>query len=782
MSSKHHSRYRACGALFAPVLFWPLAAHADEQTAIEPRQASAANFASSNPNLNEWTLIGLTESDATSAGDALGVKVAVLDGRTDCRNTALAGHCVNYGINGGTYTNYDSHGTHVAGIVGANPFGVASAATILNFGVYADSGWVATGTALSDAWKSALSAGAQITSMSFGCPHTALCFSSYDLSTIASGTLPMLFVKAAGNEGSALSTETTSVNAATALAALNKTLIVGSASAAGSISSFSNRPGSTCLLAAGATTCTEDLRWRNHFLVAPGENIYSTLPNGGFGSMSGTSMATPVVAGAAALLQARWPALKNAPETLARILLTSATDLGAPGVDDVYGYGLLNVANAFVATGTITIVSTSGTTTPLTPTSPTTSKGRARKTSVSPGTFGGLEAALGSVTVFDQFGRDFRLDQTAAVEFQHTRPGLSILRSRRLLGAFTQDSWASRFFASAPSFRSFASFSPLSGAQGVTMPEQQTLRAGVDVPLGAASVQLRLSGSSDVQADFAYDPSLRPLGFFASTDLASNAVISNVTLSAGRYARLMFYAMASVDPVKAQSPIDLEGPFLRNQVTTLSTETPDEVHRSHRGVGIGYWKRFDGGTLVGLNLSAAEQRNGYLDLATNLPGFDRPTTLLNLGAVVSHAAGAWDLTASGEVTRARMSARDQAIGFTPATFASAQIGVAKSKVFAIGGGGREDSVRVSLVVPPRATSGSLRLGYVAPTADGLGARSQSSSVALGRLGFEPARAEAGYQVGRQGAWSIGFTAGADLEKSDGPKRFEGLVTLNATLR
>ena len=51
--------------------------------------------------------------------------------------------------------------------------------------------------------------------------------------------------------------------------------------------------------------------------------------------MSGTSMAALVVAGAAALLQARWPAPKNAPETLARILLTSASDLGASGIDDV---------------------------------------------------------------------------------------------------------------------------------------------------------------------------------------------------------------------------------------------------------------------------------------------------------------------------------------------------------------------------------------------------------------------------------------------------------------
>jgi subtilisin family serine protease len=52
----------------------------------------------------------------------------------------------------------------------------------------------------------------------------------------------------------------------------------------------------------GATACAEDMKWKHRFIVAPGEMIYATLPNNAYGYMSGTSMATPIVAGAAALL------------------------------------------------------------------------------------------------------------------------------------------------------------------------------------------------------------------------------------------------------------------------------------------------------------------------------------------------------------------------------------------------------------------------------------------------------------------------------------------------
>jgi subtilisin family serine protease len=63
-------------------------------------------------------------------------------------------------------------------------------------------------------------------------------------------------------------------------------------------------------------------------LVAPGEKIVSTLPNAGIGTMDGTSMAAPHVSGAAALLLARNPELMGQPARIKRILCESASDLG----------------------------------------------------------------------------------------------------------------------------------------------------------------------------------------------------------------------------------------------------------------------------------------------------------------------------------------------------------------------------------------------------------------------------------------------------------------------
>ncbi len=72
-------------------------------------------------------------------------------------------------------------------------------------------------------------------------------------------------------------------------------------------------------------------------LVAPGVAIYSTLIDRA-GYMSGTSMATPFVAGTVALMKSLDPRLT--PAEIASTLAATAADLGAPGRDDTYGYGL----------------------------------------------------------------------------------------------------------------------------------------------------------------------------------------------------------------------------------------------------------------------------------------------------------------------------------------------------------------------------------------------------------------------------------------------------------
>ena len=127
---------------------------------------------------------------------------------------------------------------------------------------------------------------------------------------------------------------------------LNPTiLIVGSVGADGTISNFSNRPGEACLLPAGTSVCTEANKLKYRFIVAPGELILVSDGLGGHMRQSGTSLAAPLVSGAIALLQNRWPWLSNFPKETADIILKSATPKGDhPGADPVYGVGELNIA------------------------------------------------------------------------------------------------------------------------------------------------------------------------------------------------------------------------------------------------------------------------------------------------------------------------------------------------------------------------------------------------------------------------------------------------------
>ena len=81
-------------------------------------------------------------------------------------------------------------------------------------------------------------------------------------------------------------------------------------------------------------------------LSAPGVGIKSTALGGGYGSGGGTSYACAHVAGVAALLVAA--GVDDVKETL----LSTAEDLGDPGLDEYFGYGLVDAEAALAGSST----------------------------------------------------------------------------------------------------------------------------------------------------------------------------------------------------------------------------------------------------------------------------------------------------------------------------------------------------------------------------------------------------------------------------------------------
>jgi thermitase len=79
-------------------------------------------------------------------------------------------------------------------------------------------------------------------------------------------------------------------------------------------------------------------------VAAPGEDIISTVPGGGYEARNGTSMASPHVAALAGLLAAQG---RTAPEIRRRIEKT-AVDLGADGKDKYYGWGRIDARRAVI--------------------------------------------------------------------------------------------------------------------------------------------------------------------------------------------------------------------------------------------------------------------------------------------------------------------------------------------------------------------------------------------------------------------------------------------------
>jgi hypothetical protein len=278
------------------------------------------------------------------------VTIAIIDTGLDSANPEFAGRisAASADVAGSRgIIPENPHGTNVAlvaaaGRNGLGIMGIAYEATILALradapGSCAQGGCGFTSTAVVAGFNRAIANGAKVINLSMGGVSPS---SSERSATASAATAGIVVVVAAGNSGTASADP---FGAGLRAAGNGNVIIAGSVNASGVISSFSNRAGSEA----------------NWFLAAMGERVCCSYVNGvqTTGTFSGTSFSSPQIAGAVALLRQAFPNL-TAAQTV-NLLLTTARDAGAPGIDAIYGRGIMDITNAFAPQGALTVAGTS---------------------------------------------------------------------------------------------------------------------------------------------------------------------------------------------------------------------------------------------------------------------------------------------------------------------------------------------------------------------------------------------------------------------------------------
>jgi len=364
---------------------------------------STSSFCTSEFNAN-YGLVTTKAYEAFDDGyDGDGIKVAVLDGGFDTGHADLDANIItgydeedddNTPNAGSHNTTMGGHGTHVAGIIaaeknGTGMMGIAYNASIMPIKIFQDSGTFVTGginnsidyatdngaIALNNSWGSARTVSATCGGISCWAyapaESTTGGFTSAERTAWASvASDNNVAVWAAGNDGNNSATGEmqfyyTSNNAD---AGKYSAQVVKDAG----IISYVNRSSREAQYGVNASAVAEN--WLNvvaldntntiasysngcgntkaYCIAAPGSSIYSTVPTdlvaSGYDTYNGTSMAAPHVSGAIAVMKEKWPSLTGA--QIVDLIIGSATDLGASGVDEVYGVGMLNMAGAMTAT------------------------------------------------------------------------------------------------------------------------------------------------------------------------------------------------------------------------------------------------------------------------------------------------------------------------------------------------------------------------------------------------------------------------------------------------
>lgn len=265
-----------------------------------------------------YDMIKVSQAWGVTTG-ASSVRIGVLDTGIDSNHPSLS-NLVNTSLGrsfaGGTTMDGHGHGTHVAGTIASygSVSGVMQNATLIPVKVLNNNG---TGTmyGIQQGILHAANVSADVINMSLGGGGYDRGIEEAIQTAVSLGTI---VVAATGNDG---------LSSISYPAAYSSSIAVGSVTSSRTRSSFSN-------YGSGLE------------LMAPGSNIYSTYPNGQYVTMSGTSMATPHVAGVIGLMKSVNPNLT--PSEARNILRNTAQPAGNM---NQYGYGIVDAYAAVIAAG-----------------------------------------------------------------------------------------------------------------------------------------------------------------------------------------------------------------------------------------------------------------------------------------------------------------------------------------------------------------------------------------------------------------------------------------------
>ncbi|MEU7478550.1 S8 family serine peptidase [Lentzea sp. NPDC042327] len=276
----------------------------------------------------EWHLDALDVYGAQAQTRGDGVIVGVIDSGVDARHPDLVGRVLpgtGFGSSKGTdgTTDTDGHGTAMAAIIagtGRNggALGIAPGAKVLPVASAEKTQFALDVVAESIRW--ATDHGAKVINLSLG--FTGSTTPGLVRAVNYAVEKDVVLVAATGNEGKAVSAPA-NIGGVIAVAGTNRT----------------GQPWKSSNVGAGTV------------LAAPAEGIVTAAPesvySSGYAEMDGTSAASAIVAGAAALVRAKHPDM--AAKDVVNALIRTAKDVDVPGRDDRTGFGLVDPAAAVAA-------------------------------------------------------------------------------------------------------------------------------------------------------------------------------------------------------------------------------------------------------------------------------------------------------------------------------------------------------------------------------------------------------------------------------------------------